>query len=125
MSADLKWLADQLADCRVGLDAASDLEKVARARYEEAEAQLFDALENAGIRQFRTERGLFSMNDLAWAQVEDEQTARSWAEESMPELLLLNRQRLSVVVREALKEGQDLPPGVTFTTSRKVTWRRQ
>ncbi len=125
MNTDLKYLADKLADARVALDAAMDAEKVARASYESYEAELFDSLENAGIRQIRTDRGLFSMNDLAWAQVADEAAARSWAEESMPELLLLNRQRLSVVVREALKEGGELPPGVEFTTSRKVTWRRQ
>jgi len=125
MNADLKALADRLADARLVLDEAMDAEKAARAVYEEYEAQLFDELENLGIRQFRTDRGLFSMNDLAWAQVTDEAEARSWAEESQPELLLLNRQRLSVVVREALKEGRDLPPGVEFTTSRKITWRRQ
>jgi hypothetical protein len=125
VNTDLKYLADKLADARVALDAAMDAEKVARASYESYEAELFDSLENAGIRQIRTDRGLFSMNDLAWAQVADEAAARSWAEESMPELLLLNRQRLSVVVREALKEGGELPPGVEFTTSRKVTWRRQ
>jgi hypothetical protein len=121
---DLKALAESVADYRNVLDEAMDAEKVARANYEEAEAALFDALEAAGIRQFRTERGLFSQNDLAWAQVEDESAARAWAEASMPELLLLNRQRLSSLVREGIREGHPLPPGVTFTTSRKITWRR-
>lgn len=122
---DLKAIADDLAGARVALEAAMDAEKEARATYEQFEAELFEALENAGIRQFRTERGLFTQNDLAWASVTDEEQARAWAEANMPELLLLNRQRLSTVVRSALKEGEALPPGVDFTTSRKITWRRQ
>jgi hypothetical protein len=122
---DLKVIADDLATARVMLEAAMDAEKAARVVYEQFESELFEALENAGIRQFRTERGLFTQNDLAWASVEDEEKARAWAEANMPELLLLNRQRLSTVVRTALKESQPLPPGVNFTTSRKITWRRQ
>lgn len=122
---DLKAIADDLANARIFLEAAMDAEKQARSVYEAYEGELFDALENAGIRQFRTERGLFSQNDLAWAQVEDEEMARAWAEANAPELLLLNRQRLSTLVRSALKEGDTLPPGVAFTTSRKITWRRQ
>jgi histidinol dehydrogenase len=122
---DLAVIADDVAASRIALETAMDAEKSARAVYETYEAELFDALENAGIRQFRTGRGLFTQNDLAWAQVEDEEAARAWAEATAPELLLLNRQRLSVLVRAALKEGDDLPPGVTFTTSRKITWRRQ
>jgi hypothetical protein len=122
---DLKAIADDLAGARVQLEAAMDAEKEARATYEQFETELFEALENAGIRQFRTERGLFTQNDLAWATVTDEEQARAWAEANMPELLLLNRQRLSTVVRSALKEGEALPPGVDFTTSRKITWRRQ
>lgn len=123
--ADLKAIADDLAEARVALEAAMDAEKAARSTYEQYEGELFEALENAGIRQFRTERGLFTQNDLAWAAVEDEEKARAWAEAEMPELLLLNRQRLSTVVRSALKESHPLPPGVNFTTSRKITWRRQ
>ncbi len=123
--ADLKAIADDLANARVELDKAADAEKAARAVYEQYESELFTALENAQLLQFRTERGLFSRNELAWAKVENEDTARAWAEANLPELLLLNRQRLSVIVREYLKgERDELPPGVDFTTSRKITWRR-
>lgn len=119
-------LAEELAVKRVALDMAKDAEKLAQEEYDKVEADLFDALENAGIRSVRTERGLFSLNDLAWATVTDEAAARAWAEAHMPELLLLNRQRLSVVVRQHLKgeEGVDMPDGVDFRTQRKITWRR-
>ena len=125
-------LADQLADARINLDKANDLAKLAQGEYDEVEALLFDALENANLESIRTDRGLFRLNDLAWASVEDEDQARIWAEANMPELLTLNRQRLSVVVRKVIKGEEDAPgvppgqtpPGVTFRTSRKITWRR-
>ncbi len=122
--ATLEELAIRVAESRFALEQAMDVEKQTRAIYEMAETALFDALEAEGLRQIRTPRGLFSMNDLAWASVDDEDKARLWAEAENPELLTLNRQRLSVMVRRALENGEPLPPGVTFTTSRKITWRR-
>lgn len=116
---------ERYADACIVLDEAMDAEKAARATKERLEDALFDALEAEGVRQVRHHRGLFSMNDLAWAAVEDESKAREWAEAEHPEIITLNRMRLSVMVREAIKAGTDMPPGVTFSTSRKVTWRRQ
>lgn len=131
-------LADQLADARIALDAAEDAAKLAKAKYDAIEAALFDAMENTGLLSIRTERGLFRLNDLAWARIEDADKARVWAEQQMPELLTLNNSRLSKLVRDALKGevtvagGEPdpatntlLPAGVTYTTSRKITWRRE
>jgi multidrug efflux pump subunit AcrA (membrane-fusion protein) len=125
-------LCDLVADRKILVDKAQDLLKQAQAEYDEVEAQLFDHMENAGLVSVRTDRGLFRLNDLAWASVEDEDQARAWAEANMPELMMLNRQRLSVVVRKIIKGEEDAPgvtpgqtpPGVTFRTSRKITWRR-
>lgn len=130
--AGIAELTDQLADRKNLLEQANDLQKKAQAEYDEVEAQLFDAMENQDLRAVRTARGLFSLNDLAWARVEDEDAARQWAEANVPELLTLNRQRLSVIVRRVIRGEEDAPgvtpgqtpPGVTFTTSRKITWRR-
>jgi hypothetical protein len=129
--SDLADLAEMLANARVTLDEANDVAKEKQAVYDTIEADLFDQLENAGIQQIRTERGLFRLNDLAWATVTDEAAAREWAEQNEPALLLLNRQRLSTVVRQIIKgeavpglEPGQFPPGVDFKTSRKITWRR-
>jgi hypothetical protein len=128
----LKELAHVLADARVALDLANDAAKEAQATFDGIEAKLFDALEGAGLTSIRTERGLFRLNDLAWAAVEDEDKARAWAEENEPALLTLNRQRLSVIVRRVITgdeaapglEPGVMPPGVNFRTSRKISWRR-
>lgn len=89
------------------------------------EGDLFDALEKQGIRSVRTERGLFLLNDIAWASVEDRAKAIEWADHHRPELLTLNNSALSAHVRKAIagEEGYELPEGVGFKTSRKVTWR--
>lgn len=124
---ELRQLADRLADARVRLEEIEDAAKKQRSEYEALESQLFDALENAGIRQVRTDRGLFGLNDLAWASIEDPEKARLWADREMPELLTLNLQRLSKIVRDTLKGEREgpMPDGVGFKTSRKITWRRQ
>lgn len=130
--ARIKELVHAVADRRLALDEANEAAKAAQTSYDEAEAVAFDAMEDAGLVSVRTDRGLFRLNDLAWASVEDEEQARAWAEAHAPELLTLNRQRLSVIVRKVIKGEEDAPgttpgqtpPGVTFRTSRKITWRR-
>lgn len=135
---NLQALADDLADKRVIWEAADNLAKTHRQQYEDAQTRLFDALEAGGLRAVRTARGLFSINDLPWAQVVDPERARLWADQNMPDLLGLNHARLSKIIRDALKGdvtidggvphdnpmGVSMPPGVDYTTSRKITWRR-
>lgn len=125
-------LADQYADIRRDLTDANAAAKAVQEQHDILEARLFAALEDANLRSIRTERGLFTLNDLAWAKVVDEAAAREWAEHNMPELLLLNRARLSPAIRPVLAgeenlpgvEPGQLPPGVDFTTSRKINFRK-
>jgi hypothetical protein len=44
----------------------------------------------------------------------------AWAEAEHPDLLTLNLQRLQTPLRNALKEGQELPPGLTYSVTRKI-----
>lgn len=123
---ELDVLIRALADARNEHEEASDHEKALRLIAEGHETALFDAMERLNIRAVRHERGLFTLNDLAWAKIEDRAAALAWAEANEPELLTLNNQRLSVVVREHLKgERAELPAGVAFSTTRKITWRRK
>jgi hypothetical protein len=132
-SVRLMDLADTLANRKLAVLEAADILKIRQEEHDAAEAELFDALEATGVRQIRTPRGLFSLNDLAWARIADPEKARAWAETYLPEVITLNLQRVSKIVRDALKGEVDvegagpdgLPPGVTYSTSRKVTWRRQ
>lgn len=119
-------LAHQVAVWRQAIAASEESIKDMRAEHDKAEGALFDALENTGARSVKTDDGTFSLNDLAWAKVEDPAVAREWAEHNRPELITLNHQKLAVIVREALKgeEGAVMPPGVTYTTSRKINWRK-
>jgi len=120
----LSALADRLADARNAMEEALDAAKTFGEAYAKVEAELFDALEQQGLTSIRTPRGLFRLNDMAWARIADAALAREWAEANMPEVITLNHTRLSVVVREALKGGRPIPPGIDFTMSRKITWRR-
>jgi hypothetical protein len=89
-----------------------------------ATADLFDAMERVDLRSVKHDRlGTFALNDLAWPKVSDEETARAWALTEFPEAITINRSRLAVIVREALAGERDMPPGVDYALSRKISWR--
>lgn len=120
----LNALIEAYVAARSTREAAALRVKALQAIEDRATTDLFDAMERVNLRSAKHDTlGTFALNDLAWAKVTDEPTAREWAETAYPELLSVNRQRLSAIVREALREGDPLPPGVGFTTSRKISWR--
>lgn len=122
--ADINVLVMAYADSRVAREAAEEHAKQLRRAEEAIEVQLFDLMEKMNLRSVQHARGRFSLNDLAWPVTEDADAAREWAKIAQPDLLLLNNQRLAVIVREALRGERDMPPGVDFRTSRKISWRR-
>lgn len=122
----LAYLITEYAQARIKYERAKDAAKLEQERMEAAERRLFDAMDAQGLRSVRSEDyGLFLLDDKAWASVTDEAEARKWAQNEHPELITLNRMRLSVLVREALKEGTPLPPGVSFSTAAGIGWRER
>jgi hypothetical protein len=118
-------IARAFAKERAKLTVIQDKEKAQAAIVGELEQDLFDAIENAGLRSVKVAAlGTFSLYDLAWAKIEDRDKALKWAEDNCPEVITLNHQQLSVMVRAALKEEGPMPEGVEFTTSRKISWRK-
>jgi len=125
MSQKLDALISDFANAKARLQNLEAEKKELEAEVRVAEALLFDALEDDGLRSVKTDDlGTFSMNDLAWAKIEDREKALAWADQNRPEMLTLNHMQLSMVVREALKGEGEIPPGVDFTTSRKINWRK-
>lgn len=107
------------------LTEIQEQEKAQAAIVAELEGDLFDAIENAGLRSVKVANlGTFSLYDLAWAKIEDKDKALQWAEDNCPEVITLNHQQLAVMVRAALKEEGPMPDGVGFTTSRKISWKK-
>jgi len=100
-------------------DAKAVLDNIDR-EYAEAEAALFEAIENAGLESVRTPEGLFSLNDLAWPKIDDRDLLLAWAEAEHPDFLTLNLQRLQTPLREALRNGDVLPPGLGYSVTRKI-----
>jgi hypothetical protein len=124
-SKKIETLAVAYAAAKRGLEKIKEQEKTQSKATQEIEAALFDALEDEGLTSVGIEDvGKFRLNDLAWAKIEDRALALAWADENRPEMLTLNHQQLSVVVRNALKGDGEIPPGVTFTASRKIGWTK-
>ena len=121
--ASLDYLIRAYAAARDKREVAGNEEKRLRVLEEDAERELFDALEQQGLHSIRHELGQFILDDKAWSKVIDPIAARGWAEEHQPDLITLNVTRLNPVVREALKNGDQLPPGVEYSIKRKIQWR--
>jgi len=118
-------LADRYARERTALDTLKEAVKMQEANTDKAAGALFDAIEAAGLRAVKVEgMGTFSLYDMAWAKIVDREKALAWAEANMPEVITLNHQQLSVVVRDALKGEVTMPDGVDFSSSRKISWRK-
>lgn len=116
----IRKLADQFYAFKQQRDILKNKLDMLEPLYIEAEAELFEAIENAGLSSVRTPQGLFSLNDLAWPKIEDRDRLLAWAENEHPELLTLNLQRLQTPLREALKKGDELPPGLSYSVTRKI-----
>lgn len=124
-TGDLSALISAYADLRVRREASADHTKELKAAEDAAAVALFDAMERLSLRSVRHARGLFSLNDLAWPKLEDSEAAREWAKVAAPELLTLNLQRMQTRVREYVRgEADELPPGVGYSISRGINWRR-
>lgn len=112
------------ADARTAREQADDRAKRLRETESKVEAALFDEMERLNLRSVRHARGLFMLDDKAWASVLDEHQLREWCEREFPEVLLPNLTRLAVLVRQAVKGEREMPPGVEPKFSRKLNWRR-
>ena len=124
-SKKIENLAVAYAAAKRSLEKIKEQEKIQSKETGRLEADLFDALEDEGLTSVGiAELGKFRLNDLAWAKIEDREKAMAWAEEQKPELLTLNHQQLSVIVRRAIEGEGEIPPGVTFTASRKIGWTK-
>jgi len=124
-STRIENLAAAYAAAKRGLEKIKDQEKLQSKETARIESDLFDALEDEGLSGVTIpDLGKFRLNDLAWAKIENREQAMEWAEQQRPELLTLNHQQLSVIVRAAIKGEGEIPPGVTFTASRKIGWTK-
>lgn len=129
----IERLVVEYAAARRALDDMRQQTKPYQERKDRAEQALFDALEDQQLRSVRhAELGLFTLSILADPRIDNSDAFVAWAEKAMPELLMANRQRLGVIVREVLKGERDpitatdegLPPGVGYGMRRSISWRQ-
>lgn len=124
-TVDLEALVEAYVAARTTREEISDREKYLREIEGRAETALFDSIERQGLKSVRHKTlGLFSLNDLAWPSVVGNDELVAWAREAQPDLLTINKQSLGKIMRDAMRAGDELPPGVEPTFSRKISWRR-
>jgi hypothetical protein len=124
-SVNLDDLAAAYAKARADREEASDREKGLRVLEDQAQAELFNAMEARNLKSIRHRTlGTFTLNDLAWPSVVDGDALRAWALEVEPGILVTNSQRLGKVMRDAMKGEGEMPPGIEAVFTRKIKWTR-
>jgi hypothetical protein len=117
-------------------DTAKAALEAAEGEYREAEADVFDAMDEGVVRgAVKVDLGepygvvSFQQRETHYGRIYDEEAAieyyenRAMLEEvSKPKFV---KQRISEEVRERLDDGQPMPPGVDYYTRRYVSITRQ
>lgn len=88
-----------------------------------AERLLVDLMVNKGIERIKVGGYSFAPKPEPVAKVENQSEWLEHVKEEMPDILSVNHQTMSAIVRRALEAGADLPPGISVevrdTISRK------
>jgi hypothetical protein len=86
---------------------------------------LLDHLETEGDSSIRNEFGTFYIKDDPYCSVEDRAAYSSWIrQEGMEELLTVNYQTTSGLVKTRLEAGEPIPPGITVFMKSTIGHRK-
>lgn len=92
--------------------------KAAKAEHDDYQRALFDEMRDAGLLTVKTDNGTFSAKSTVYASVQDLDAFVEWCKQmDLDEEFLRTKEesaRLNEVVRAALDNGEELPPGVSF-----------
>ena len=112
---------------RIARDNAKITADQAEAEYRDSEAMLIAAMEDAGLKSVKTDNGTYTVQRTVYGKVEDAEAFIGWAATQGLEQQLTRvevyKARVNEIVREALENGSDLPPGISFSETRFVSVR--
>jgi hypothetical protein len=112
----------RLKDLFVKVDAAA---KEAKIDFEDAQRRFYERLEAEGCGSVKVDGINFVPQTTIYGQVQDREAFIEWAN-ATDESLLEPRERKALVnelVREAIEQGDPLPPGLGFYTKEYVSQR--
>lgn len=93
----------------------ADMDKAA---HDELQAEMFEAMREEGHMSYKSDAASFSRKSTFYGTVQDREAFVKWCHENgLAEELLKEKevgQRLNEIVRNAIDNGEDLPPGLGF-----------
>jgi len=117
--------ARELRQLRLELDDAEAVAKSTKLDYVDAERRFFERMEAETVGSVKVDGVNFVPQTTVYGQVQDREAFIQWAE-STDESLLEPRERKALInelVREAIEQGAELPPGLGFYTKDYVSQR--
>lgn len=121
-------IAEQAEALRVLKRAATAADAEAKdlkAQYKQAEIEFMERMSSEGVQSIKHDGTLYVPAATTYGQVQDRAEFVAWAEAEHPELLETKERKALVneLVREALDNGTELPPGLGFYVQEYVSLR--
>lgn len=106
-------------------DRLNDELSVANIDEEALHQILVELLESEGDTQIKNEFGTFFIRDEPYCSVQDRRAYLDWVRESkMEDILTVNYQTTSGLVKKKLEDGEDVPPGITVFLKSSIGFRK-
>lgn len=94
------------------------LAKESKRRLDEYQAQLFNEMRDHGLETIKHDGVSYVSKTTVFAHVQDDEAFQSWCQENQVDDVYLSlkeeKGRLNELVREAIDNGMELPPGVVW-----------
>lgn len=120
-TADFKERLEKLHDMKSKYRDLKRAAEEAKAAYDAAEREVYADMQDAGVLSIKSTNGhIYSARSTAYAQVQDRERFHTWCEQQglTDDLLRVREEnaRINDLVRTALDEGGELPPGLGWYT---------
>jgi hypothetical protein len=117
--------ARRLAKLKAASSKAAERADKAKQAFEDAQRKFYDHMQDEGIGSIKVDGTNFVPAQTVYGQVQDREAFIAWAQENEEELLEPHERKalINELVREAVDNGTELPPGLGFYTKEYVSQR--
>lgn len=112
----------KMAECKAAIEKLEEQAKAFREQIDACTELIVERWEDEGIDKLRLDKvGTFSLVDTPYGTVADRREFLKWIEETgQKDLLSVNASRVSALVKDALENGTEPPPGTSFFLKTEV-----
>lgn len=117
--------ARRLARLKFMADRKAEVADEAKQAFEAAQRTFYERLQDEGVGSIKVDGINFVPAHTVFGQIQDREAFIAWAQENEEELLEPRERKalINEIVREAVEQGKELPPGLGFYVREYVSQR--